>query len=129
MSLNKAQFFDRMSLMKLTSGYKGGPHRFLNDYDNLMTEMNISVGSEMQDSDLVGFLTTAISEYEPFQATRASLDTNALLNKSEITYDGMLNVLYKNCPKKPAKFSRSVNNLDSKKTSDNDVDDGAWKKD
>jgi hypothetical protein len=132
-SLNKAHFFDKMSSMKLTSGYKGGPHRFLNDFENLVTEMNISVGQEMQDSDLVGFLTTAISEYEPFQATRASLDTNALLNKSEITYDGMLNVLYKNCPKKPATSSRSVNKLGTDKnndrTSDNDVDDGAWKKD
>ena len=41
----------------------------------------------------------------------------------------MLNVLYKNCPKKPAESSRRVNNLDTKKTSDNDVDDDAWKKD
>ncbi|GFH49209.1 hypothetical protein CTEN210_05685 [Chaetoceros tenuissimus] len=130
-SLNKANYFDRIASLKLTPAYKGGAYRFLNDFENLVTEMNVSVGSEMIDSDLVGFLTTAISEYEPFQATRASLDTNALLNKSEITYDGMLNVLYKNCPKKPAKSNRSVNNQNSdrKNRDDIDVDNGAWKKD
>lgn len=43
----------------------------------------------------------------------------------------MLNVLYKICPKKPAKWSRNVNKLGTKRPKcDTDVDDdGAWKKD
>ena len=49
----------------------------------------------MEDSDLVGFLTTAIYDFEPFQPIKASLDTNAIMTKQEIMYDGM----YNNCPK------------------------------
>ena len=56
----------------------------------------------MADSDKVGFLTTAIANYQPFGSIKASLDTNALMTKQDITYDGILQVLYKNCPWLPS---------------------------
>ena len=74
------------------SGDDPGVDPFLTDFENTVTEMQISTNETMQDSDLVGFLTTAISMYEPFSSIKASLDTNALMNKQEITYDGMLHV-------------------------------------
>ena len=97
-SLNKASFFERLANMRLTNSYRGGAARFLNDFETIVTEMSLSTGETMKDSDLVGFLKTSISEYQPFQSIKASLDTNALMTKQDITYKGMLHVLYNNCP-------------------------------
>ena len=80
-SLNKASFFERLANMKLTENYRGGAPRFLNDFETAVTEMTLSTGEPMKDSDLVGFLTTAISDFEPFQPIKASLDTNALMTR------------------------------------------------
>ncbi len=44
----------------------------------------------MLESDKEEFLTTAITDYQPFQSIKASLHTNALITKQDITYDGML---------------------------------------
>jgi len=77
--------------------------------------MENTLGEDMKDSDKVGFLTNAIAGYQPFQSIKASLDTNALMTKQDITYDGMLQVLYNNCPN-ANRQSRSVNNLKSKTT-------------
>ena len=97
-SLNKASFFERLTNMKLTSSYRGGASRFLNDFETVVTEMSLSTGETMKDSDLVGFLKTSISDYQPFQSIKASLDTNTLVTKQDITYEGTLHVLYNNCP-------------------------------
>ena len=97
-SLNKASFFERLANMKLTSSYRGGASRFLNDFETVVTEMSLSTGETMKDSDLVGFLKTSISDYQPFQSIKASLDTNTLVTKQDITYEGTLHVLYNNCP-------------------------------
>jgi hypothetical protein len=140
-SLNKASFFEKLANLKLNDGYRGGAQKFLNDFETLVTEMTLSTGEDMKDSDLVGFLTTAISDFQPFQSIKASLDTNALMNKQEITFDGMLHVLYNNCPARTrgngTSQRRNVNSASTRgrgkyghNSQDNDkVDDNAWKKD
>ena len=135
-SLNKASFFERLANMKLTGNYRGGASRFLNDFETVVTEMTPSTGEAMKDSDLVGFLTTAISDFEPFQPIKASLDTNALMTKQEITYDGMLHVLYNNCPKSAKGGStHNVNSAEKRNNgsgssgSNTRSGDDAWKKD
>jgi len=89
--------------------------------------MENTLGEDMPDSDKVGFLTTAIEDYQPFQSIKASLDTNALMTRQDITYDGMLQVLYNNCPA-ASKQQRSLNSLNSRDHDNSDHDD-AWKKD
>ena len=84
--------------MKLIRNYRGGASRFLNDFETIVTEMSLSTGEEMKDSDLVGFLTTVIADYQPFNPIKAALDTNALMTKQDIIYKGMLHVLYNNFP-------------------------------
>ena len=114
-SLNKAHFFEKLTTMRLTVQYRGGPSRFLTEFETIVTDMENTLGEDMKDSDKVGFLTNAIAGYQPFQSIKASLDTNALMTKQDITYDGMLQVLYNNCPN-ANRQSRSVNNLKSKTT-------------
>ena len=131
-SMNKAHFFELLSNMSLTDNFTGGAIRFLTDFVNTVTEMRISTGETMADSDLVGFLTTAISTYEPFSSIKASLDTNALMNKKEITFDGMLHVLYNNFPKKSNRLVKNASWNREKGRSQNDHQhhtDNEWKKD
>ena len=85
--------------------------------------MENTLGENMADSDNVGFLTTAIAGYQPFQSIKASLDTNALKTKSDISFDGMLQVLCNNCPS-TTKQQRSLNSVNSRSNNDD-----AWKKD
>jgi hypothetical protein len=86
----------------------------------------------MKDSDLIGFLKTAISDFQPFHSIKASLDTNALMNKQDITYEGMLHVLYNNCPTRARRAGnpRNVNSF-KKKGGEKGSGEGqdAWKKD
>ena len=138
-SMNKATFFEKLSNMRLNDQYRGGASKFLTDFENVVTDMQINTGKSMKDSDLVGFLTTTISSYGAFNSIKASLDTNALMNKQEITYDGMLHVLYNNCPKKASntitvKYTDGSKRKTNKDNSDNSnnsnkSDDNAWKKD
>ena len=86
----------------------------------------------MKDSDLVGFLTTAISDFDPFHPIKASLNTNALMTKQEITYDGMLHVLYNDCPKSArGGGTRNVNPTEKRNNGGGNKGSGndAWKKD
>jgi len=108
-SLNIAHFFEKLTTMRLTVQYRVGPSRFLTDFETIVTDMENTLGEDMKDSHKVGFLTTAIAGYQPFQSIKASLDTNTLMTKQDITYDGMLPVLYNNCPN-ANRQSRSVNN-------------------
>ena len=124
-SLNKAHFFEKLSSMRLSVNYRGGPNKFLTDFETVITDMENTTGEEMLDSDKVGFLTTAITDYQPFSSIKASLDTNALMTKQDITYDGMLQVLYNNCPS-ATKLQRSMNSLNSSPRSKSE---SAWKKD
>lgn len=88
----------------------------------------------MPGSDKVGLLATYIADYQSFQSIKASLDTNALMTQQDITYDGMLQVLYNNCPRRQLRYSnRFVNHLDGNNRrnggkSSNKDDDNAWKK-
>ena len=95
--------------MRLSAQYRGGPNKFLTDFETVITDMENTLGENMADSDKVGFLTTAIAGYQPFQSIKASLDTNALMTKSDISFDGMLQVLYNNCPNSTSQ-SRNINN-------------------
>ena len=79
--------------MRLNGNYRGGASRFLNDFETIVTEMSLSTGETMKDSDLVGVLKTAISDFQPFHSIKASLNTNVLMTKQDITYEGMLYVL------------------------------------
>ena len=88
-TMNKETYFAQLTSMPLNDGYKGGPLKFLNDFRNLISEMQTSTNEIVKDSDLVGFLTAAISDSAAFRPIKASLDTNALMNKQE----GMLQVL------------------------------------
>jgi len=126
-SLNKAHFFEKLTTMRLTVQYRGGSSRFLTDFETIVTDMESTLSEDMKDSDKVGFLTTAIAGYQPFHSIKASLDTNALLTEQDITYDGMLQVLYNNCPN-ANRPSRSVNNVNSRERGNSDHGD-AWKKD
>jgi len=130
-SLNKAHFFEKLTTMRLTVQYRGGPSRFLTEFETIVTDMENTLGEDMKDSDKVGFLTTAIAGYQPFHSIKASLDTNAMMTRQDITYDGMLQVLYNNCPT-AIRQSRSVNNLNSKhrpRGRGPANNDDAWKKD
>eukprot|EP00957_Ditylum_brightwellii_P059608 4525217-Ditylum_brightwellii.AAC.1 len=118
--------------MKLTGNYCGGASRFLHDFETIVTEMSLSTGETMKDSDLVRFLKTAISKFQPFHSIKASLDTNALMNKQDITYKGMLHMCYNNCPThaRGAGNPHSVNSF--KKNGGAGLGSGqqdAWKKD
>ena len=126
-SLNKAHYFEKLSSMRLSTQYRGGPNKFLTDFETIITDMENTLDEDMTDSDKVGFLTTAIADYQPFQSIKASLDTNALMTKQDITYDGMLQVLYNNCPNASSQ-SRKINNLRSHDRRRSNNDD-AWKKD
>ena len=138
-SMNKGTFFEKLSNMRLSDQYRGATSKLLTDFENVVTEMQISTGESMEDSDLVGFLTAVILGYGAFNSIKASLDTNALMNKQEILYDGMLHVLYNNCPEKSStvfvKYTNisKMNDKDNNKDYDciysNKLDDNAWKKD
>ena len=122
-SLNKAHYFEKLSSMRLSAQYRGGPNKFLTDFETVITDMENTLGEDLADSDKVGFLTTAIADYQPFQSIKASLDTNALMTKTDISFDGMLQVLYNNCPS-TTKQQRSLNSVNSRSNNDD-----AWKKD
>ena len=126
-SLNKAHYFEKLSSMRLSINYRGGPNKFLTDFETVITNMENTLGEDMADSDKVDFLTAAIADYQPFKSIKASLDTNALMTKQDITYDGMLQVLYNNCPN-ATRQSRNINNLRSHDRRRSNNDD-AWKKD
>jgi len=126
-SLNKAHFFEKLSSMRLSVNYRGGPNKFLTDFETVLTDMGNTLGEDMADSDKVGFLTTAIADYQPFKSIKASLDTNALMTKSDISFDGMLQVLYNNCPS-ATKQQRSLNSVNSRQRGKSDQVN-AWKKD
>ena len=52
--------------MRLSAQYRGGPNKFLTDFETVITDMENTLGENMADSDKVGFLTTAIAGYQPF---------------------------------------------------------------
>ena len=118
-SLNKAHYFEKLSSMRLSAQYRGGPNKFLTDFETIVSDMENTLDESMADSDKVGFLATTIAEYQPFQSIKASLDTNALMTKQDITYDGMLQVLYNNCPS-TTKQQRTAQ-VNAANTSNNDV--------
>ena len=89
--------------------------------------MENTLGENIAVSDKVGFLTTSIAGYQPFSSIKFSLDTNALMTKQKITYDGMLQVLYNNCPA-ATKQQRSLNSVNSRQRGKSDQVN-AWKKD
>jgi len=126
-SLNKAHLFEKLTTMRLAVHYRGGASKFLTDFETIVTDMENTLGEDMTDSDKVGFLTTVITDYQPFQSIKVSLDTNALMTRQDITYDCMLQVLYNNCPT-VNRQSRKVNNLNSRDRGNSDQDE-AWKKD
>ena len=69
----------------------------------------------------------------PFQSIKASLDTNALMNKQDITYEGILHVLYNNCPTrtKGSYNPRNINPVGQYKKGGigQEKENNAWKKD
>ena len=128
-SMNKDMFFEKLSNLHLTDTYKGGAQRFLDDFENTVSEIQMSTYQNMKDSDLVSFQTTALSLYNLFSSIKPSLDTNALINKQKIAYDGMIHVLYSNCPQQE---KRMVNTTEKHKYNGGSPDkdtDNAWKKD
>ena len=130
-SMAKATYFERLSNMRLTTNYRGGPSRFLTDFENIVTELAQLTGEDMKDDDLVGFLSTAISSYEPFKSIKASIDSAALMSSTEITFDGMLHVLYNNCSSsKSVQQTRQVTAAQGKQTPpNNNQSNNDWKKD
>ena len=132
-SRNKASFFERLANIKLTGKYRGGASHFLNDFETIITVISLSTGEEMKDSDLVRFLTTAIADCQPFNPIKASLDTNVLMTKQDITYEGMLHVLYNNFPTRARGGGpRQINKfkISGKRRGKGKGDnDDAWKKD
>ncbi len=43
-SLNKAHFFEKLSSMRLSVNCRGGPSKFLTDYETVITDMEIRQG-------------------------------------------------------------------------------------
>jgi len=52
--------------MRLSINYRGDPSKLLTDFETVITDMENMIGDEIPDSDKVGFLTTAITDYQPF---------------------------------------------------------------
>ena len=124
-SLIKNHFFEKLSSMRLSVYYRGGLSKFLTDFETFITDIENTLDEDIADSDKVGSLTTAIADYQPFNSIKVSLDTNALMTKCDTSYDGMLQLLYSNCPV-ATKHQRSLNNVNSRQRGDQV---NAWKKD